>query len=317
MADTGTGSTIQPDSELSDEGYASSMTTNYVSSIASEIRKGIEENGRLYPAYGKNAYGLPIDENEQDRGDLQHCKFTLCLNGKFHLAPIAEAPQKILDLGTGSGIWAIDMADKHPSAEVIGTDIAAVQPSWVPPNCRFELEDAENDWPYKNDSFDFIHGREFLLAIRDWDRLIEQCFEHVKPGGYLELSGTYPRPKSDDNTLPDDSSYKEVASIFFQISESIGASAEAPRFYKERMEKAGFVDVVERIFKVPTNPWPKDKRLKMIGAFELANASEGLEAFMMRGYTTVLGGDRKDMEVLLARARQEMKNRNMHSYILL
>ena len=83
------------------------------------------------------------------------------------------------------------------------------------------------------------------------------------------------------------------------------------------MEKAGFVDVVESIFKIPTNPWPKDKRLKMIGAFELANASEGLEAFMMRGYTTVLGGDRKDMEVLLARTRQEMKNRNMHSYILL
>ena len=46
-------------------------------------------------------------------------------------------------------------------------------------------------------------------------------------------------------------------------------------------------------------------------------ASEGLEAFMMRGYTTVLGGDRKDMEVLLARSRQEMKDRNMHSYILL
>jgi SAM-dependent methyltransferase len=317
MADTGTGSLIQPDSELSDEGYASSTTTSYVSSIASEIRKGIEENGRMYPAYGKNTYGLPIDEIEQDRCDLQHCKFTLCLNGNLHLAPIAEAPHKILDLGTGSGIWAIDMADKYPSAEVLGTDIAAVQPSWVPPNCRFEVEDVESDWPYPKDSFDFIHAREFILAIRDWDRLIEQCFEHVKPGGYLELSGTYPRPKSDDNTLPDNSAYKETAEIFFKISESIGSSAEAPRFYKERMERAGFVDVVESIFKVPTNPWPKDKRLKMIGAFELTNASEGLEAFMVRGYTTVLGGDRKDMEVILARSRQEMKNRHMHSYIFL
>jgi hypothetical protein len=108
-----------------------------------------------------------------------------------------------------------------------------------------------------------------------------------------------------------------VASIFFKISESIGASAEAPRFYKERMEKAGFVDVVESIFKVPTNPWPKDKKLKMIGAFELANVSEGLEGFLIRGYTTILGGDRKDMEVLLAHSREEIKNRNIHSYILL
>src|SRR5947209_3011043 len=154
MAETETGSIIQPDNELSDEGYASSTTTSYVSSIASEIRKDIEENGRMYPAYGKNAYGLPIDESELDRCDLQHCKLKLCLNGKFHLAPIVEAPQEILDLGTGSGIWAIDMADKHSSAEVIGTDIAAVQPSWVPQNCRFEVEDAENDWPYAKDSFD-------------------------------------------------------------------------------------------------------------------------------------------------------------------
>ena len=70
-------------------------------------------------------------------------------------------------------------------------------------------------------------------------------------------------------------------------------------------------------FKVPTSPWPKDKRLKQIGAFELLNATEGSEAFMMRGYMTVLSGDRNDMEVLLAHSRQEIKNRNMHSYILL
>ena len=83
------------------------------------------------------------------------------------------------------------------------------------------------------------------------------------------------------------------------------------------MEKAGFVDVVETIFKVPTNPWPKDKRLKQIGAFELLNATKGLEAFMIRGYATILGGDRNDMEVLLAHSREEIRNRNMHSYIIL
>ena len=167
MADTGPGFVIQPDEQLSDEGYASSMTTSYVTSIASDIHKGIEENGRTYPAYGKNVYGLPVDDSEQDQGDLQHCKFTLCLNVKLHLAPIAETPRKILDLGTGTGIWAIDMAEKYPSAAVIGIVIAAVQPSWVPPNCQFELDDVENDWLCSKDSFDFVHAREFILAIRD------------------------------------------------------------------------------------------------------------------------------------------------------
>jgi hypothetical protein len=97
---------IQPDEFSLDEGYAESTTTSYVSSIASSIRRGIEENGRVYSSYGKNASLLPMDEDELDRHDLQHLKFHLLL-GKLHLAPIVEAPQEILDLGTGTGIWAV------------------------------------------------------------------------------------------------------------------------------------------------------------------------------------------------------------------
>lgn len=48
--------------------------------------------------------------------------------------------------GTGTGIWAIDMADTYPAAQVIGTDLSPVQPIFVPPNCRFEVDDFELDW---------------------------------------------------------------------------------------------------------------------------------------------------------------------------
>jgi methylase of polypeptide subunit release factors len=33
----------------------------------------------------------------------------------------------VLDIGTGTGIWAIDFADEHPEAEVIGTDLSPIQ----------------------------------------------------------------------------------------------------------------------------------------------------------------------------------------------
>ena len=92
---------------FSDEGFAESVTVSYATSIASEIRRGVEENGRTYPAYGQNEYGLPIDEQEQDRNDLQHCKFGLILGDRLHLAPIRDDPANILDLGTGTGIWAM------------------------------------------------------------------------------------------------------------------------------------------------------------------------------------------------------------------
>jgi hypothetical protein len=34
---------------------------------------------------------------------------TLLMNGKLHWAPISSSPQRILDLATGTGIWAIDI----------------------------------------------------------------------------------------------------------------------------------------------------------------------------------------------------------------
>jgi trans-aconitate methyltransferase len=79
------------------------------------------------------------------------------MDNQLHLAPIKPDPHKILDLGTGTGIWAIDMAEKYPSALVIGADTAAVQPHIVPPNLQFEIEDIEMDWLWGENSFDFMY----------------------------------------------------------------------------------------------------------------------------------------------------------------
>lgn len=88
--------------------------------------------------------------------DIEHHNQKLQLDGALHLCPL-ENPKEILDIGTGNscslvrvkvysltgdtgtGIWAIDFADEHPECEVIGIDLSPVQPSWVPPNCRFEV----------------------------------------------------------------------------------------------------------------------------------------------------------------------------------
>jgi ubiquinone/menaquinone biosynthesis C-methylase UbiE len=42
--------------------------------------------------------------------DLLHHIYRLCLKGELHLAPIKN-PQRVLDLGTGTGIWAIQFAE--------------------------------------------------------------------------------------------------------------------------------------------------------------------------------------------------------------
>ena len=54
-------------------------------------------------------YYAPNDEAENDRLDMHHHLATLLLGKKLHVAPIDSKPQRILDVGCGTGIWSIDM----------------------------------------------------------------------------------------------------------------------------------------------------------------------------------------------------------------
>ena len=42
----------------------------------------------------------------------------LTLRGQLALCPEAEDAKRVLDVGTGSGVWAIEYADAHPETEV-------------------------------------------------------------------------------------------------------------------------------------------------------------------------------------------------------
>lgn len=63
---------------------------------------------RRYQSFIEGRYPLPNDEAEQNREEMQHNMVKELLDGSFCMAPIGDSPQKILDLGTGCGIWAID-----------------------------------------------------------------------------------------------------------------------------------------------------------------------------------------------------------------
>lgn len=203
---------------------------------------------------------------------------------------------------------------QHPSAEVIGTDLSPIQPEWVPANVIFEIDDAERNWTFRENHFDFIHNRNFVCSIKDWPRLIKQCYTHLKPGGWVEFKEKYPFMQSDDNTLAEDSALGQWGKYFFEAGELMGVSPAAPRHIKMWMEKAGFVDVQEHILKIPVSPWPKDKTLKHIGAFEHVNMTEGLENLSLRPFTSALGWSPEKTQLFLMDVRNDIKNRRIHAY---
>jgi hypothetical protein len=74
--------------------------------------------------------------------------------------------------------WAIEFADDHPSATVLGVDLSPIQPSYVPPNCSFRVDNIESDW-IAGEQFDFIHSRSMIAAIKSWPGFFAQAFEYV------------------------------------------------------------------------------------------------------------------------------------------
>jgi hypothetical protein len=57
-------------------------------------------------------------------------------------------------------------------------DLSPIQPSSVPPNCSFRVDNIEADW-VPEESYDFIHSRAMIGGIKDWPRFMEQAFQYV------------------------------------------------------------------------------------------------------------------------------------------
>ncbi|KAM0403561.1 hypothetical protein ACHAQC_001177 [Fusarium culmorum] len=161
------------DFDADDISLASTRSSS--TSINSSILEHSYENGRRYHRYRHGRYPLPNDEAEQNREDMMHAMMLEATDGRHFYAPIGENPQRIADLGTGTGIWAIEMAEKYPSAEVLGLDLSPIQPSWVPPNVKFMVDDIEDEW-LNGDGFDFVHLRNMIPILKSPVTLLKQIY---------------------------------------------------------------------------------------------------------------------------------------------
>lgn len=119
----------------------------------------------------------------------------------------------------------------------------------TPPNCVFEVDDFEAEWPYSR-PFDFIHGRELEGCIADDDKLFAQAFKHLNPGGYFELQAAYTRFLSDDDTAKKATDVHSWCSQLVAGIEKFGKPIDGAPTWKKKLEEAGFQDVQQEILKV-------------------------------------------------------------------
>ncbi|GAB1311181.1 Putative Trans-aconitate 2-methyltransferase [Madurella fahalii] len=196
-------------------------------SLSESIFEYWSENGRTYHAYHGGSYHFPNDEPELDRLNLQHAIIKTLLDGRNYLAPLSHEspPRKILDIATGTGLWAIEIGDEFPNTSIIGTDLSPVQPEMVPPSVRFYVDDANDEWQNGRDwyNIDYIHFRVTIGCWNDIAAVIRRGFERLRPGGWMESQEPHIDVDCDDGPVPEDNAVKRW------FTELCGASLAAGR----------------------------------------------------------------------------------------
>ncbi|KAB2575729.1 Methyltransferase type 11 [Lasiodiplodia theobromae] len=301
---------FDPSALNEDEPALGKDAQSYTASLKSSILDYTYENGRRYHAeITGRSYWLPNDESELDRLDICHHIIVRRCGDKLHLAPIdPRTTHRILDIGTGTGVWAMEMADQFPNAQILGNDLSPVQPSFVPPNVRFEIDDVEADWLHSA-PFDFIHSRFMAGAIKNWPRLMRQAHASTAPGGWVEFQDFDMRFYTNGGEYQPSSSPLDVwCTELIEGIKSLGMDPEPGPSLERWVEDAGFVNVTHKLLPIPTGTWPKDKTMKEIGAFDLMQFLEGFEGLSLRPFTTLRGWKYEEVLVFLAKVRQELKN---------
>ncbi|KAI6708842.1 methyltransferase LaeA: variant, partial [Diplocarpon mali] len=279
------------------------------------------ENGRRYSGFRRGKYMFPVDEAEMDRMDIYHKFFSVARREALHthaFIPNYDSGPRILDLGCGTGIWAIDMADKYHAqhAEVVGIDLGLIQPGQIPPNLRFVQRDIESPWHGLDlDAWDLIHMRMLAGSLSSWPDTYAMIFRHLKPGyGVMEHVEIDMEPRCDDGTAPPNSKLVEWTRLLLDATERAQRPLAFNTQTRAQLQRAGFVDIAEQIIKVPLNPWEKDPHLKDIGRWYNLGLTQGLQALSLGPLTRVRQWTAAEVEALIAEVKREVCSKRHHFY---
>lgn len=122
----------------------------------------------------------------------------------------------------------------------------------MPPNCKFEVDDATLNWTWEDNTFDYAYVRALFGSIADWDRLYREAFRVCKPGGWIEHSENSVRIESDDNTVLPGSAMDQWHRVYWEAGKKYGRTFKVleDNLQVECMKKAGFIDIGVWNFKV-------------------------------------------------------------------
>ncbi|TGJ84684.1 hypothetical protein E0Z10_g4053 [Xylaria hypoxylon] len=210
---------------------------------------------------------------EEDRLDWNHHKMIMPLVGNTILPQEIEEDLQsksspiIADVCTGTGVWAVSVAEQLPQAQIRGFDIDTSKfATNLPPNVQLQRGDVFEPFPSELlGKFDLVHARFLVSLLRkeDWVPVARNFMTLLRPGGWIlwEDSGPF-----EFRVLPITPGWSKYAALNWTFCNAQGMDikydpyfpyartmvgktnslARMPATLKAHLDDAGFVDLMEK-----------------------------------------------------------------------
>ena len=123
----------------------------------------------------------------------------------------------------------------------------------------------------------------------------------------------------DDDSLPKDNILHTWGPNIIGAASNSGRPADTLDTMREQIEKAGFVDIHEKVYKWPIGPWPRDPVLKETGRLNhhmWMTGMDGWAMYLLTKFGLPQPWSKEEVQVYVAKARAEVQNPRHHLYIL-
>ncbi|KAJ7699653.1 S-adenosyl-L-methionine-dependent methyltransferase [Mycena rosella] len=256
----------------------------------------IEHAPRNYQTYPGAQYMLPSDRTEEERLILQHQALKKLFENRILLAPVnLKGDDKVLDIGTGAGLWILDLARSvDPAVSMVGVDIEShLFPTSHPQNLEFRIESV-TDLPRKwSDTFSLVHQRLLLLALQklQWHEAVREIYRVLRPGGWVQLDESTPFIAGEYLSQP---CMEKLCAMFRSLVNSRKLYVDCAGDLPTMLEAAGFVDIWRESRRVNLGKWAGE--LGVANRINYAGVFRGIKTPVLNagGYGHVTSGEEYD-----------------------
>ncbi|KAH2988352.1 hypothetical protein KXW58_006129 [Aspergillus fumigatus] len=260
---------------------------------------------------------LPNDEKEQDRLDFLH-RALLQVTGRLtHIPHPTDA--RVLDLGCGTGIWAIEFAEAFPGSFVVGVDLSPIQPARHPRNCNFYAP-FDFEFPWKGldeESWDVVRLQMCGGSVVNFPSLYRRVIAHLRPGGWFEQIEIDLEPRCEDHTLDKSSLYNWYCMLSQATRGAERSISHQSHVIIDQLRNAGFTDIEHKQFVLPLSKWHADSRMRNIGRWYGRAFFDSIEPLSLAPFCRILNWTPDKVHRLITDAKSELLDTAAHTFHVL